>query len=306
MDTEQKFLELQKAEELEAKRRETVLGFLDARASMLQTTVDNTVQKLPKQVSPALKSMKEGEQPSEDESSGVGKPAAGEDSTPKANLQSDGSCNSLDSFLEDESSFGFETSMVRILCVSQNSSSLCSLTCLLLSVQGDIHAVDANAMARFDENIARRLEHTLGTEATSSCKIDYRVLGSSGGIAMNKDGSAFARIEHFVSTGGPKDEQPKMLLSSLVSFEFNSNSHLIKSVAWCILKDGLGVSGSESVNGSKSDSTAKESLESQTVYPSVVSFDEAHRDKAKDKSRESTPPKSTENAEQMENPGMSI
>lgn len=156
----------------------------------------------------------------------------------------------------------------------------------------------------------------LGADA-ASCHIEYHVIGSSGGIAINKDGSAFARVnltaandvanDGDAAAPGSARDDTKVLISSLVSLDFVNGSHLIKYVAWCVLTDATGMSGSDSANGSKSDSTAKESLESQTVYPSVVSFDEAQKEKAKDRLHDATMGRQESTADHMmEDPGMSI
>ena len=171
-------------------------------------------------------------------------------------------------------------------------------------------------MARFDENVARRLETGLYGVDAASCRVQYSVLGSAQAIAINRDGSAFARVNLTVSTGDTNDgntaaapgtfrEDSKVLICSLVSLDFVKESHLIKSVAWCVLNDITGTSGSESVNETKSDATAKESLESQIVYPSVVSFDGVHREKAKDRMLDAAPGRQ-ESVDQMEEPGMSF
>lgn len=289
LDTEQKYLDLQKLQQLAVKRQETVQGFLDARVSMLQVAMGSTLQ--PKQVSPNSEKGTEEKGPSS-ESRGVSfdgaeafprKTTEDGTTTPKAGLKVDDTSKRLMVFLKDENSFGFETSL------------------------GDtIQATDSSAMSRFDEHVAKRLEQVLGPVA-SDFKIDYRVLGANGGVALNHDGTGFARVEYVLSRATSKDV--KLIFSSLVSFEFAEDSHLIRSVAWSILKDSIGITGGESFNCSKSDSTAKESLESQTVYPSVVSFDEAAlREKAKELATAAAQSESEvgPNHRVMDNPGMSI
>lgn len=147
----------------------------------------------------------------------------------------------------------------------------------------------------------------------AACRVHYCVAGSEGGIAISKDGSAFARVDLMATTAmdakegsAVQMEEAKVAISSLVSLGFASESHLIQSVAWCILKDAAGTSVSETANESKSDSTAKESLESQTVYPSVVSFDEAQRERAKDRLNDAALAERQAAVEQMEDPGMNI
>ena len=105
----------------------------------------------------------------------------------------------------------------------------------------------------------------------------------------------------------PKENEEIVQLS-VVSFKFAGASPLMSAVSWCILKDATeSPSSSESVNEGTSECTAKESLESQTVYPSVVSFDENHRDKSRESSMDQCPQGRNENSEQAEEtPGMSI
>jgi hypothetical protein len=164
-------------------------------------------------------------------------------------------------------------------------------------------------MALFDISIAGRSERLLGRG--SSYRLQYRVVRSVDGVALNKDGTGFAKVELVALKKSkvdpskmPATENEKVLQSSVVSFHFAGSSSLIRSVSWCIMKDTMDAeTSSESVNGSKRESTAKESLVSQTVYPSMVSFDESHREKTRD----STTPQQVECAVQSEeNPGMSI
>jgi len=140
-------------------------------------------------------------------------------------------------------------------------------------------------MALFDEEIAKRFEDQIGSNGCSS--ISYSIHGSSDGIAFNKDGTAFAQVDLVVTKGGDKEqhtdaallgasEEETKLMTSVVTFHFAPQEpNKIRSISWCVL-NGVGcAAGSHcgSVNGSKSESSGKESLESQTVYPSVVSLD---------------------------------
>jgi hypothetical protein len=161
-------------------------------------------------------------------------------------------------------------------------------------------------MALFDILIAERFGGLLGRG--SSYRLQYRVVRSVDCVALNKDETGFAKVE-LVALNKSRDDPPakeseKVLQSSVVSFHFAGSSSLIRSVSWCIMKDTTDAeTSSESVNGSKSESMSKESLESQTVYPSMVSFDESHREKIRD----GTAPQQVECAVlSEENPGMSI
>jgi hypothetical protein len=140
-------------------------------------------------------------------------------------------------------------------------------------------------MDLFDENIVRRLEEEITSDSIG--ELCYKVVGDSDGIAVSKDGTGFARVELVARSShdayrevaalaeGRKGE--KNLLSSVVSFQFEPKSYKICSLSWCVLKDAMGASAPNSRCGSdtgvKSESSAKESLESQIVYPSVVSLD---------------------------------
>jgi hypothetical protein len=155
-----------------------------------------------------------------------------------------------------------------------------------VELQGGIRVQNYDAMALFDIATAGRFEALLGRG--SSYELEYRVVRSSDGVALNNDGTGFAKVE-LVAWNHSKDapsrmkaptENEKVLQSSIVSFHFAESSSLIRSVSWCIMKDAMDAEAPlERGNGSKNVSTAKESLESQTVYPSMVSFDESHREK---------------------------
>jgi len=138
----------------------------------------------------------------------------------------------------------------------------------------------------FDEHVAGRFEDVFGPGCDMCIHPSYKVTGSSEAIAFNKDGTGFAKVNLLFTSGSenrPRDthENEKVLLPSVVSFGFPQGSHKISSVAWCVLKDSSrSCSNCGSVmSGGRSEATSKDSLESQTVYPSVVSFDGAGRGK---------------------------
>lgn len=171
-------------------------------------------------------------------------------------------------------------------------------------------------MRLFDGHIVERLKEShFGSESGEN--LFYKMVGSSDGIALNRDNTGFARVNLLVNTKATKDHQSemqaksneKLLLSSLVSFHFAANSPKMVSVSWSVVKDAIQTTSASDASGSesKSESTAKESLESQTVYPSVVSFDESHRDKTKEGTSEQSHQRpEQQTSEPMDEPGMSI
>lgn len=134
-------------------------------------------------------------------------------------------------------------------------------------------------MSDFDEIIVHHLEDSTSFDDQNT--VSYRVVGSVDGISINKKNDGFCRVDLILKStaadGGSRVEEEKVLQTSVVSFHFSKESSKIRSASWCVLKDHMGSSSRNSncgsVNGGRSESTGKESLESQTVYPSVVSLD---------------------------------
>ena len=165
-------------------------------------------------------------------------------------------------------------------------------------------------MDLFDDDLGRRFGDQF--REISSKEIFYRVVGSDNGVALSQDNSGFAKVE-LVAEMAPEDDptgarSEKLLSTSVVSFQFAADSPKLSQVSWGNLKEITGTSQFCGANdGNKSDSTARESLESQNVYPSVVSFDETHRGKVKDclQSHDRSVDQE-QGSEQVENPGMSI
>jgi hypothetical protein len=124
--------------------------------------------------------------------------------------------------------------------------------------------------------MVHRLEDCTGFDAQNA--VSYRVVGSVDGISINNKNDGFCRVDLILkSTAADGGEEEKVLQTSVVSFHFSKEFSKIRSASWCVLKDHMSSSSRNSpcgsVNGGRSESTGKESLESQTVYPSVVSLD---------------------------------
>lgn len=116
MDTEQRYLELKNSAELEAKRRETILGFLEARASMLSNTIKGTMEsKQPGALNASQgdRTGNENRSISFDQAERLhGKSEAEGESTKKTCLKEADSVGHVTGCMTDENSFVFETSMV--------------------------------------------------------------------------------------------------------------------------------------------------------------------------------------------------
>ena len=339
LDTEQKYLELKSGEELNSKRREAVLKLLGIRADMLNGLIATSTSKSGEEGVTGVdsKADKENRAVSFDHAEAACSAEAKqkEEKEGEANSSSSAATTSpgsdhLMELLESDEKFRFETSLVSLELPAQISLSLCcnegengklkvtfdadhSLFALVSS-QAEVDSLGANAMAMFDEHIVMRFDEQFRCDSFEHAY--YRVNGSSEGIALNKDGTGFARVE-LVSASSVQNDQAKpdadcfkneekVLISSVVSFQFARKSHKIAAVAWCILKDINGNSSCSShcgsVNGNRSESTAKESLESQTVYPSVVSFDGANKEKAHALAHQGQ----EHDHDHMEDPGMSF
>lgn len=165
-------------------------------------------------------------------------------------------------------------------------------------------------MNLFDGDLERRIGDKF--REISSKELFYRVVGSDNGVALSQDNSGFAKVE-LVAVAAPENDSSgarseKLLSTSVVSFKFETDSSKLSQVSWGNLKEITGISQFGGANdGNKSDSTARESLESQNVYPSVVSFDETHRGKVKDCLQSHNRSVGQEQGSgQVENPGMSI
>lgn len=164
-------------------------------------------------------------------------------------------------------------------------------------------------MILFDDDLRRRFGDQF--RELSCQEIFYRVVGSDSGVAVSQDNSGFAKVDLVVVTtpdNGPTSvRRDNVLSTSVVSFQFAEDSSKLSEVSWCTLKEIDGTPCGGSNDGNRSDSTAKESLESQTVYPSVVSFDDTHRGKSKDGLASQDHSVGQERGgEHLENPGMSI
>lgn len=306
LDREQKFLEHQEEEELDLKRRQAVLTFLHVRALMLNGTLEASSKSRAEQDSSrqTIKSEEEIRQSSvsfdHSHRAGVKTDSGDEASLGSTNRSSmEEAASRLSELLVNRESFRFETSL------------------------GESDGIDGiTSMRLFDQDLVRRFEGQYGGKSCS--ETSYNAVGSDYGVALSQDGSGFAKVELMAEiadeshpTGadapaGRSKQERKLLFTSVVSFQFAAKSPKLSNASWCILRDVIGNSPCSSGNGGRSESTAarEESLESQTVYPSVVSFDDPHRGKARDgllhSSNQEQSTVQEQHGEQMEDTGMNI
>jgi len=293
LDREQKYLEHQQSQELDVKRRQTVNNFLRVRGLMLNEIVNAS--------SGSGKEVLDNEKKTEgsdyrhvsfDHSAFTSMEQAAAAKAGTSDDREEITMN-LQDLLENGESFQFETSLVRN------------------SPQG------LELMRFLDNDISRRCEMHFGARSETIKVVYYRVVGSDNGVAISPGGCGFAKVELVASlsahdaNAASTCREEEVLLVSLVSFQFAAESSKLSQVAWSVLSSLTGDSPCGSVNdGSKSDSTARESLESQIVYPSVVSFDDGQRGKGKlpvpSQSSISRDQEESADNEDSEDPGMSI
>ena len=124
-------------------------------------------------------------------------------------------------------------------------------------------------MRNWDQMINTRVAESLDTEA--SRLLVYKIVGGDGGIAINKDGTGFAKV-NIVS----KAEQGHLILSGILSVKFASGTSRLRSVDWTTLMDRWSVSSRLNEDGaalSPASSSSCDTLSTQVVYPSVVSLE---------------------------------
>ena len=124
-------------------------------------------------------------------------------------------------------------------------------------------------MKQWDEMIKSRVAESLDFEA--SRLLVYKVIGGDGGIAINKDGTGFARV-NVVS----KADQGHLILAAILTVKFVSGTSRLRFVDWTTLMDRWSVSNGSPEDGaalSPASSSSCDTLSTQVVYPSVVSLE---------------------------------
>jgi hypothetical protein len=238
LDREEKYLQMQKEENLEIERRECIQDFFEMRHSMLLDQVQCRVN----------------DQKSGDESS-----------QPKKSKEITKSFENFSELANDTMPFEFDT---------------------LLPGGASADSDDAfSKMIEWDTVLLKRMNcsrDTSAAEVLSSLK--YEIESGPGGIALNKNGDAFCRVELYVhvpsSSNTTRSDQAsgkrKVLLSGICAFTFGSQSSRLTSLKLTILEDRCFVGLSRSTGGemdSNSSQPSRDNLGSQLVHPSVVSLD---------------------------------
>ncbi len=143
-------------------------------------------------------------------------------------------------------------------------------------------------MFEWDEVFMDSVQYTFGSNAVNVLKsVTYEIDGGCNGIAINKGGNAFCRVELFANVPAPTESAASddvatkrtMLLSGLCSFQFGLESNCLTSMKWTTLEDRCCVSNVR-VSGKQIDIGSRghpclEYLGSQLIHPSVVSLDHA-------------------------------
>lgn len=147
---------------------------------------------------------------------------------------------------------------------------------------GDSNADSDEAISKmheWDEALVDRVSCTF-TENLSEVlpSITYEIESGSDGIALNKNGDAFCRVEIFVQVPSESDAsasvtgKKRKIMSGICSFQFGSKSNRLTSMRWTTLED-LCSRACSSGRAKDSNRPFPEYLQSQLVHPSVVSLD---------------------------------
>jgi hypothetical protein len=117
-------------------------------------------------------------------------------------------------------------------------------------------------MIEWDEALLKR------TNYSSEQSLKYEIESGPSGIALNKNGDAFCRVELCSQNSGKR----KALLSGICAFTFGSQTNRLTSLKFTTLEDRCCVGFSMD---SKGKQPSRQNLGSQLVHPSVVSLDQA-------------------------------
>mmetsp|Transcript_41779 Transcript_41779/g.64357 ORF Transcript_41779/g.64357 Transcript_41779/m.64357 type:complete len:416 (-) Transcript_41779:125-1372(-) len=157
------------------------------------------------------------------------------------------SVNSLDEVVCSISNFQFETAGPptadrRSEQAARNSSS------------------DVNSMKDWDMSFIKQVTQCYGPGAERF--VEFKVVGGADGIAMSKDGSGFSHVEIVLNVN-----EPRLLITATLSFQFAPGSDQIRSAAWTTLHEYC---APQELPFRASNS---ENLGNLLVHPSVVSLD---------------------------------
>lgn len=147
-------------------------------------------------------------------------------------------------------------------------------------------------MFEWDEAFVDRVKSAFGSRAARVLgSVKYEIESGCEGIALNKGGTAFCRVEIFAQIPSESENlvnekchtDKAMLMAGLCCFKFNSVSNRLTSMKWTTLEDRVCV-GTVRFSGGEmeSNSNKREYLGSQLVHPSVVSLDHGKQNDAEE------------------------
>lgn len=147
---------------------------------------------------------------------------------------------------------------------------------------GDANADSDEAISKmheWDEALVDRASSTFASNFSEVLpSITYEIESGSDGIALNKNGDAFCRVEIFVQIPSSSDASASVIgkktriMSGICSFQFASKTNRLTSIRWTTLEDRC----SRAHNSARVEDGNRpfpEYLQSQLVHPSVVSLD---------------------------------
>jgi hypothetical protein len=121
---------------------------------------------------------------------------------------------------------------------------------------------DIANMKDWDLNFVKRVTQCYGPGAERF--VEFKAVGAADGIAMSKDGSGFAHIEIVLNVN-----EPRLLLSATLSFQFAPESGQIRSASWTTVHEYC----APQEPPTRSKSFMSENLGNLLVHPSVVSLE---------------------------------
>lgn len=149
---------------------------------------------------------------------------------------------------------------------------------------GDSNADSDEAISKmheWDEALVDRASSTFASNFSEVLpSITYEIESGRDGIALNKNGHAFCRVEIFVQIPSSSDTDASAsviykktrIMSGISSFQFGSRTNRLTSTRWTTLEDRCSRAHS-SARAEESNRQFPEYLQSQLIHPSVVSLD---------------------------------
>ena len=158
---------------------------------------------------------------------------------------------------------------------------------------GDVNADSDEAISKMHEWDEALVDRASCTFTSNFCEvlpsITYEIESGCDGIALNKNGDAFCRVEIFVQVPSPFESDASAsvafkktkIMSGICSFQFGSMTNRLTSMRWTTLEDCCSRACS-SVKVEGSNRPFPEYLQSQLVHPSVVSLDHVKQNEGDD------------------------